>query len=242
MISRHIGRIFGRPAPFPPVEPSSPFYVIGDVHGRADLLGQLLERLELGVPVICVGDYIDRGEHSARVLRLLRGRRDIRCLMGNHEQMLLRFLDEPERRGRHWLRNGGLQTLASFGIAGLSDSARGADLRAARNALRKAMGDDLIDWIAHLPTIYRDGNVAVVHAGADPEHPIDDQAEEALLWGHPRCGRTPRRDGIWIAHGHTIVDRPRASEGIISVDTGAYATGRLTAALVEAGRVSFVST
>src|SRR6056297_3334458 len=110
---------FGQPAPLIPLA------AIGDIHGCADLLERLLSQLEPDLQVICVGDYIDRGDHSADVLHILHANADIICLKGNHEEMLLNFLEQPETYGRRWFRNGGLQTMASFGIAGLTETGHG---------------------------------------------------------------------------------------------------------------------
>ncbi len=242
MIKSLIARFRGNTSAYGPVNPASPFFAIGDVHGRVDLLISLLRQLDPGLPVIFVGDHVDRGENSAEVLRVLRGRPGALALKGNHEEMLLGFLDKPGSRGSHWLRNGGLQTLASFGIAGLTDTSGEDDMNRARDALMAAMGPGLVDWIRARPLCYRSGNVAVVHAGADPGAAIEDQADAHLLWGHPDFGRKPRTDGMWIVHGHRIVDAPKAENGVISIDTGAYATGRLTAALIASDGVSFYTT
>lgn len=218
--------------------PERPFIAVGDIHGRVDLLEQFLD-LAPAHPVVCVGDYVDRGDHSAEVLRRLFERSDITCLSGNHEEMMLKFVENPEQAGPRWLRYGGLQTLASFGIAGVTDSSSGKALTDARDALRGAMGDALIGWMQGLATHWQSGNVAVVHAGADPARTIKEQKTQALHWGHPDFARRERKDGIWIVHGHTIVDEPVAENGRIAIDTGAYATGTLTAALIEPGHVSF---
>lgn len=230
------------PQAFDPVAPGQPFYGIGDIHGCAGLLERLLGQLTPGVPVVCVGDYVDRGEQSAAVLRLLSRRPDTVCLRGNHEQMMLDFLTRPQKVGRVWLRNGGLQTLASFGVKGVTIGTTGAALDAASAALREAMGQDLIAWMDALPGLYQSGTVAVVHAGADPAVPMASQDAKTLFWGHPEFNRRERTDGIWVMHGHTIVPEPVAEHGKIAIDTGAYATGRLTAALVAEGEVQFLST
>jgi serine/threonine protein phosphatase 1 len=232
---------------FLPPEPRTPFYAIGDLHGCVDLLETLLKRLEPSVPVVFVGDYVDRGENSKEVLALLQGLNGdpdlrVQCLMGNHEDMLLSFLDNPEQYGRGWLRNGGLQTLASFGVAGVSELSSTEALISAGHQLRGAMGEAQISWLRHLPLFWRSGTVAVVHAGTDPEHSIEDQDRQSLLWGHPDFHQTPRRDRLWVVHGHRIVDEPLVRNGIISIDTGAFATGRLTAALIGNGSVEFIST
>jgi serine/threonine protein phosphatase 1 len=231
-----------------PIAPDQPFLAIGDIHGRADLL-ERLERILLaeapGLPAVFVGDYVDRGENSAQVIELLMsssetGDQPVFCLKGNHEEMCLRFLDDPERYGERWLRFGGLQTLASYGV-----QVGGADvsaLKRARDDLALAMGDKVIEWIRSRPTMWRSGNVCVTHAGADPARPLESQSVRSLLWGHKDFTEKSRSDGQWIVYGHVITDRPSAARGRIAVDTGAYATGRLTAALISHDSVRFLTT
>ena len=115
-----------------PLAPDRPLAVIGDVHGRDALLGRLLGTIAERAPeaqVVLVGDLIDRGEQSAEVLRRVAGRGDLVCVRGNHEAMCLEFLDDPEAYGPRWLFNGGLQTLASFGVGGVTERSRGDALR-----------------------------------------------------------------------------------------------------------------
>ncbi len=221
--------------------PDTPFAVIGDVHGRLDLLKKLLVKLPPELPVICVGDYIDRGPASIDTLHFLEARSDITCLKGNHEDMLLDFLDHPETKGPRWVRNGGLQTMAELGITGLTEMSRGAKLREARDVVAGRIGPQTTDWLRRLPLIRWSGNVAVVHAGTDPRRPLEENSARTLLWGHPDFLKKPRRDGWWVVHGHTIVDEPSAADGRIAVDTGAFATGCLTAAIITKGDVRFVT-
>lgn len=237
--------------PAPPPHPSEPFVAVGDVHGRADMLRNIGQQIKSQCPdwsVVFLGDYIDRGNHSREVLEMLlsvsaRSTPPVTCLMGNHERMLLDALDNPESAVPRWLRNGGLQTLASFGVAlPRGNSTDPAALCAMRDALASAMGEEMIAWLRARPLMWQNGNIWALHAGADPDKPLPEQAEAVLLWGHPAFLHTPRRDGQWIVHGHTIVDAPRAEHGRIAVDTGAYATGRLSAALITEGEVHFLQT
>jgi serine/threonine protein phosphatase 1 len=225
-----------------PLAPDEAVFVLGDIHGRIDLFAQLVDQLEArahpDAKLVCVGDYIDRGDESAEVLRqVMRMQAEasgqMTCLLGNHEKMLLSFLDAPERAGPRWMRYGGLQTMASFRV----DLGPGPerDWPAIRDALRAAIGPEMEAWLRGLPLSWRSGNLFVAHAGADPERAIVDQPEHGLLWGGENFYDTPRRDGIWVAHGHVISDSAAPTRGRIPVDTGAYATGRLTAALVEPG-------
>ena len=234
------------------IKPDSPFYVIGDVHGCADLLEVLMEQVGEDSPlkqktkIVFVGDYIDRGEQSATVLRWVKSLSedpdfDVTCLMGNHEDMLLKFLDDPVERGARWLRYGGLQTLSSFGVGAISDNSAAAII-AARDNLRDSMGTELITWVQELPVSFQNGNVAVVHAGADPEKPIPDQHPKVLKWGHKYFNKKARVDGVWVVHGHTIVDAPYDRAGRIAIDTGAFATGVMTAVCIAPGGVRYLQT
>lgn len=259
---RFIRRLFafsgpGRSGPPPPapIRPARPVYVIGDIHGCAGLAERLLEKIDLDIEttglnnphLVFVGDYIDRGEDSVGVLDLLMHLSaslpdNVTCLMGNHEKMLLDFLDRPEERGGRWLRNGGLQTLASFRVGGVAESASPERLVEARNDLRRAMPPETEAWLRALPLSWTSGNICVTHAGANPALPIGDQDRNTLLWGHRDFMKIPRPDALWIAHGHIVVDQPSARDGRISVDTGACYTGRLSAAAISYESVRFLDT
>jgi serine/threonine protein phosphatase 1 len=232
-----------------PLAPDVAFYAIGDIHGRADLLQRLLGQIGGGehpaARLIFVGDYVDRGDQSREVLEMLRAlqaekTQDTVCLMGNHERMLLDFLDDPVTHGPGWTRHGGLQTLASFGVGMAPDTGDAARWIATRDALRSALGPGET-WLRDLPLRWQSGNVAVVHAGADPALAIEAQADRTLLWGHKDFEARQRTDSVWVVHGHTITENPEATLGRIPVDTGAYATGRLTAAFVDRDTLSFLS-
>jgi serine/threonine protein phosphatase 1 len=149
--------------------------------------------------------------------------------------MCLDFIDYPEEKGPRWLRNGGLQTIASFGVSGSLNNPV-----ALRDQMVAAMGYELISWLRELPLVYENGNIRGVHAAAHPEKPIEGQGEKPLIWGHSKFGRLPRSDGLWVVHGHTVVDVPKVSQGVVSIDTGAYATGRLTAAVFFGNDVRFI--
>lgn len=246
---RLLSRLF-RPGSRSVPRPDHPLVVVGDVHGRADLLKKLIEMLAAEQvtqqTLVFVGDYIDRGETSAEVLGLLQALQDgiwpgeVICLRGNHEAMMLEFLDQPEEAGAFWLKNGGAHTLASYGIHP-PDMSPGP-LLDARDALCDALGPRAQSWLRSLPLSHRSGNVFIAHAGADPHAPLDQQDATHLIWGHREFATTPRHDGNWVAHGHTIQDEASAENGRIAVDTGAYATHRLTAALISGGTCHFIAT
>ncbi|TDE39130.1 serine/threonine protein phosphatase [Antarcticimicrobium sediminis] len=237
----------------PVLQPGQRLCVVGDVHGRIDLLDTLFDHIDTkaaqygGIDkLVLLGDYIDRGEASAEVLqRLFVLCRDwpdqVVCLKGNHEQMLLDFLDDPERAGRAWLRIGGLQTLASFGVGHVSETSSAQALTVARDRLIQKLPDGIESWLRALPLTFQSGNLCAVHAALDPLLAVQDQPDKNLLWGCRQFRQVMRADGIWVIHGHTIVDDPEARDGVISVDTGAYATNQLSAAIIDpSGDIVFV--
>lgn len=243
-----------RPLPAPDIPPlprlDAPVCIVGDIHGRADLLTRMLQLIAAQpqaaqARLIFAGDYIDRGPDTDKVLALLRELTQSGkaiCLMGNHERMLLDAIDQPNAAGKRWLLNGGDATLASFGAIGRLPGETEAERMAALAAqIRAGLPDGIEAWLRALPLWWQDQGLAVVHAGADPALPIEDQAEASLLWGHRRFGQ-PRADGLWIVHGHVIVAEPQVQAGRIAVDTGAWTSGRLSAAWIEAGQVRFITT
>lgn len=233
--------------------PLAATYVVGDLHGRADLLEPIFNEIDVHIGqaeaetpnLVFVGDYIDYGPSSRSTLLRLKALteefpRNVICLMGNHERMLLDFLSDPPMRGARWMRAGGKETLASFGIEPPDRSPESYDR--AGQALLDALDPGLLDWIAARPLSWHSGNLWVVHAAADPQHSMASQSARVLLWGHPEFDVVARNDGAWIVHGHTEIDAPRQSEGRINVDTGAWKTGRLSAAaILPDGTVQFLS-
>ena len=231
-----------------PPRPDVPVYAVGDIHGCADLLEEMLHRLAAHIVdsdsgdarIVFLGDHIDRGPESAAVLERLADLATsepdhVVCLRGNHEQMLLDFLDDASA-GPRWLKNGGRETLMSFGLPPLSHDAVRETLEDVRVAFRQALPDGMEDWLRGLPLTMRSGDLWAVHAGADPSRGMEAQVPQNLIWGHADFARRPHRDGIWIVHGHTVVSRPRAEGGRISVDTGAYRSGQLSAAAILPGK------
>lgn len=236
MTATWLQRVLTRRPRQKPLFVDAPIAIIGDLHGRADLLKRMLARLDQEAPEtrkIFVGDYIDRGPDSADVLRQVMAVSDAVCLMGNHERMMLEFLEAPEGQGSRWLRHGGTETLASFGI----QNGQPAELR---DALFDALGPETLGWIKSRLFFFKSGTLYVTHASADPMQPIEGQGEESLIWGHPAFGRRRRADGCWVAHGHTIVPQAQAHQGIISLDTGAFATDRLSAAVLDGSNLRFL--
>ena len=233
--------------------PEQAFYAVGDVHGCLVAVEQVFAQIDAHrvanglntAPIVLLGDFVDRGEDSASVLERFKALNEaapdrVYCLMGNHEKMMLDFLDDPAECGGRWLRFGGVQTLASYGIKGVDENSDAVDLMEACDALENALPPGMEAWIRQLPMKWQSGNVYCVHAAMDPNRTVTHQSSRVLLWGHPDFFKTQRDDGVWIVHGHTIVDVARASGGRISIDTGAYKTGRLSVAVVTKGNCDFL--
>jgi len=233
-----------------PISANGVIYAVGDVHGRHDLLIRLLDRIARNVEadgsaplIVFLGDYIDRGENAREAVETLidfslSANAETVFLRGNHEQMLLDFLNDPAS-GARWLRYGGLQTLMSYGVGGTGSLRAEAELLRLRDALIEALGPHL-GFIERLRESHLAGNLFFAHAGADPVRPTDDQDIETLLWECENFRTTEREDGIWVVHGHFVVEEAAAERGRIAVDTGAYFSGKLTAVRIADGEVSFI--
>ncbi|MBM7068979.1 serine/threonine protein phosphatase [Actibacterium sp. 188UL27-1] len=240
-----------RPHEDPPTTPRPDrlTYIIGDIHGCLRALEALLSKIDThrqGRPadLVFVGDYVDRGPDSAAVLNRLMALDNepyVTCLMGNHDLMMLRFLQNPDQRAAGWIGAGGQDTLFSFGLttAPQGPNAAARHQMVAEN-LRKAMPPNLEAWLAARPLWWQSGDVIVVHALTQPDKPMSAQSDEVLLWARPTRNQTPRSDGTWVIHGHTIVAEPRITPGHIAIDTGAYRGRPLTAVVLGNGPPEFL--
>ncbi|MGY6627957.1 MAG: metallophosphoesterase family protein [Oceanicaulis sp.] len=236
-----------RPAP-----PEHRIYAIGDIHGRLDLLETLCQRLVTHAEgaqaeVIFLGDYIDRGPDSAGVVAHLLANPfpdTMRCtfLKGNHEATLLDFLRNP-MSGAAWVQYGGAETLLSYGVRapqqGRLDEQGWAQMSA---DLARSLPADHLAFYEGLQLYAERGCYFFAHAGVDPDKGLDQQDEAGLLWVRDAFLEDTRRLSHIIVHGHTPAPQPYADERRIGLDTGAYQTGVLTAACLDAGKVSFVRT
>lgn len=229
-------------APPPLPRPAHPICLIGDIHGRIDLLDKMLTLITAQpdsdtVRIVVLGDMIDRGPDSAAVVRRLRALQTARpdhviCLMGNHERMMLDFLTSPDIHAS-WLRKGGAATVTSYGLA--PDIA--PDTLARR--LLEALGTDTHHWMTHLPLQWHTTGLLAVHAAADPALGPDAQTEQTLLWGHPDFKSRSRRDDLWVACGHVVFPHAFTEAGRIHVDTGAWRTHKLSAAWLDENGLRF---
>jgi serine/threonine protein phosphatase 1 len=224
-------------------------YAIGDVHGRADLLSQVLMGIDADMAAypahravhVFLGDYIDRGRHSRQVLDMLiaRGRHHhMVCLKGNHETYVRDFLRDPAVLDQ-WRHFGGLETLVSYGITP-SINADEREQHALAEAFGRALPHSHRHFLSNLKTSFACGDYFFAHAGVRPGIALSKQHENDLLW--IRDDFLFHEDGFGkiIIHGHTPVKEPDIRPNRINIDTGAYATGRLTCLVLEGEGMAFI--
>jgi serine/threonine protein phosphatase 1 len=216
-------------------------YALGDIHGRADLFASLIAAVEADdakrgpteTTMILLGDLVDRGPDSAGVIALARdwqARRPVRILMGNHEEMFLEALESDEVL-RHFLRYGGRETLLSYPI---DPEAYGrAELAEARELALAAVPEADLAFIRSFEDRITLGDYLFVHAGIRPGVAIQDQRTSDLRWIRETFLTHQESFGPVVVHGHTIYGEPEVRANRIGIDTGAYASGRLTALGLE---------
>lgn len=247
----HLKRLLKKPS-VPAVPEDMRIYAIGDIHGRADLLGGLLTAIEDDLraqPVaqaveVYLGDYVDRGSDSRAVLETLR--RDPRhpgqrvCVKGNHEAMLLAFLDNPATFSM-WRRHGGLATLASYGVP-LPEDPDFPDLGRLSKTFREAFPSTHEQFLRNLTTLYQRAGYTFVHAGLRPGTATDAQTEQDCLWIRDAFLKRSYDFGSVVVHGHSPVPTVERYPHRINVDTGAFATGRLSCLVIEATGLRVIRT
>jgi serine/threonine protein phosphatase 1 len=251
-----LSRLLGKAGPSAPGRTASVpegrrLYVIGDIHGRRDLLDRIADAIAadvaLGAPretlAVLLGDYIDRGPDSAGVLARLSSRDfpiPFVALRGNHEQMLLDFL-EDERCLEAWRHFGGLETLHSFGID-VQKARQVSGFAEAQHRLKEVLDPRMERFLAATASYYVAGDYYFCHAGIRPGIPLAEQRDSDLLWIREEFVASSANHGKIIVHGHTPVEAPDVRENRINIDTGAYATGRLTCLVLERDTRRLLST
>ena len=249
-------RLLGRGAKKRPgvISPGQVAYAVGDIHGRLDLLDAILELIQADAArhadlrrhLIFLGDYVDRGPESRGVVdRLLQDPlpdfETIR-LMGNHEQALLAFLD-GESDGGDWLAFGGLETLMSYGVP-LRRMPRGeAAVLDLRLSLAAALPQSHVKFFRECDLLCGIGDYVFVHAGVRPGIALESQAPIDLMWIRDDFLRAKVAvPGKVVVHGHTICDLPQDRDYRVNIDTGAFASSRLTALVLRGNERRFIST
>ena len=226
------------------IPPGNRVYAVGDVHGRSDLLARLLDQIDADdanrdpadTTIVFLGDLINRGSDSAGVIQLVRdravsGRHRIRLIRGNHEEVFLLAAGGSARATRALVEMGGDETLCSFGIS--PDEAQNGTFDDLASLLNGRLPTEMIDFIATGEDVIIIGDYAFVHAGIRPGVALSEQETADLRWIRGDFLASERDHGKVIVHGHTISERVEQKPNRIGLDTGAYASGRLSAIGLE---------
>ncbi|NOJ42572.1 metallophosphoesterase family protein [Bradyrhizobium australiense] len=222
-------------------------YAVGDIHGRADLLSEIIARIDDDIrrrPIahaieIYLGDYVDRGPHSKTVIDLLTVRlvanRAV-CLRGNHEAVMEGFLQDPAIL-QYWLQLGGMQTLASYGVELHNGTETANDLH---RRFLDAFPRTHELFMQCLRTQFSCGDFLFVHAGIRPDVPIEHQDANDLIWIRDAFLNSTRNHGRFVVHGHTPVAHSDIRHNRINIDTAAWRTGTLTCIAIEGSTILFL--
>ncbi|MDR3424300.1 MAG: metallophosphoesterase family protein [Alphaproteobacteria bacterium] len=244
------GRRGKKRSPAPAIPPGQRVYAVGDVHGRLDLLDELDSLIKGDLPTapsdvltVFLGDYVDRGPHSAGVIERLSD--DSFCtpvlpLRGNHEETLLQFLSDASVLD-DWKRYGGLETLHSYNVD-VGESLGGRGYSRAQEALIAAMPNAHRTFLESTRHSHAIGDYFFCHAGVRPGIALERQAPDDLLWIREEFLRFQGAFEKVIVHGHTPVKCPEMAPHRINVDTGAYASSVLTALVLEGATRRFLAT
>ena len=216
-------------------------YAIGDVHGRLDLLSLMHARIAVDVAargcdwrIVHLGDYVDRGPDSAGVLDLLADRTAadgrVIALAGNHDMGFLDFLENPDPHGLFALY-GGVETARSYGVA--LDLADPVAFRLACGALGAAVPDSHRSFLGNLERSASFGDFFFCHAGFRPGVSLDAQDPQDLIWIRGDFHRHEELYPKVVVHGHTPVREAEIRANRVNLDTGAFASDRLTALVID---------
>lgn len=236
----------------PAVAPGVRVYAIGDIHGRLDLLIRLMAQItedsrcaeaNVRFQLVFLGDYVDRGPESKGVLDMLSapppaGFERV-CLKGNHEAMMEVFMDSP-RDATAWLINGGAEAVESYGLS--VQGCEASDHECLSMALQRAVPAAHHRFLKDLALMHVCGDYAFVHAGVEPDRPLNRQRPEGVMWIRRPFLHSLQDFGKIIVHGHTITDQPEVRSNRIGIDTGAYASGHLTCLVLEGTGRRFLMT
>ena len=245
MIARLLAALRRRPSP--EARPRTPkgvaLYAIGDIHGRADLLEPLLQAARRDAAggrrtiVVGLGDYVDRGADVPGVIdRLLDVAAldgvEARFLRGNHDQLLLDFLDDHSL-GPYWCRVGGRETLQAYGVEAPTTRKHMDEWRRARDAFAANLPARHLEFFQGLNLSFTWGDYFFAHAGAQPGIPLDQQTAQDLMWIRKPFLEDDRRFDRIVVHGHTPAEEAHADHRRVGLDTGAYMSGILSACRFE---------
>jgi serine/threonine protein phosphatase 1 len=226
-------------------------YAIGDIHGCLDLLNELLARISSDVALrptvrplyVFLGDYIDRGTSSRETIdRLIEHGKTHESvfLKGNHELIAIKCLSD---RGLfdQWLRLGGLETLVSYGVPA-ETLANGKQIAELQSAFHGALPQAHFRFFRDLKNSFECGDFFFAHAGVRPNVELSRQKENDLLWIRGEFLSSNEDFGKIVVHGHTPTREIEVGPNRINIDTGAFATGRLSCLVLEGEDLSVIDT
>jgi serine/threonine protein phosphatase 1 len=227
--------------------PSPLIYAVGDVHGCYDELVEVQARIvadaagHVGPKVmVLLGDYVDRGPRSADVLDLLLGApppgfRRI-CLAGNHDDLMLRFTEDPATH-MNWLKYGGDTTLRSYGLD-IAHLVRTVEPSRLKGIVLEAIPQAHLAFLDRLPVALVCGGFLFVHAGMKPGVQLSDQTDHDLMYmREPFLSEGPGLAAT-VVHGHTPAQDVTWGANRIGIDTGAYMTGKLSVLRIHGQRAT----
>jgi serine/threonine protein phosphatase 1 len=222
-------------------------YVVGDIHGRSDCLAAVHALIDRDIAhqvrgdrsvEIYIGDYVDRGPDSSGVIDRLVERSAIAravFLRGNHETIMESFL-----RGltpfENWRTMGGLETVLSYGVDARALLANRGTIKPRDLAQRRPISH--IRFFSALQNFFLCGHYCFVHAGIRPNIPIESQSIEDLTWIRDDFLNFSGDLGCIVVHGHTPVPAVDFLSNRVNIDTGAYATNRLSVIRIDAKGLS----
>jgi serine/threonine protein phosphatase 1 len=226
-------------------------YAVGDIHGRLDLLNRLLSKIEIDMAVrpakrpvfVFLGDYIDRGPSSRETIdRLIEHSETHECvfLKGNHEALAMKCLSDRSLFDR-WLRLGGMETLMSYGLSSETLTRR-VQIVEMQSAFHSAMPQEHFRFFRDMQSSFVCGDFFFAHAGVRPNVELSRQKESDLLWIRDEFLSSNDDFGKVIVHGHTPTDEIEVKSNRINIDTGAFATGRLTCLAMDDTSLSVIDT
>lgn len=240
-------RLFGLDKPAPGRSWCAPegqrLYAIGDIHGRRDLLEQLLQMIDddnarrgpAHTQLIFLGDLIDRGDDSRgvveRLMALSSASPNVRLLKGNHEELLIRVYEGDRRATGLFHRVGGRETMMSYGMS--SDDYDALDLDALAERVPDHVPAAHIAFLKGFDDWIEAGDYLFVHAGIRPGLALEEQETSDLRWIRRDFTRHEGLFSHMVVHGHTITETVDERPNRIGIDTGAFATGKLTAIGIE---------
>ncbi|MEM7214236.1 MAG: metallophosphoesterase family protein [Pseudomonadota bacterium] len=232
------------------IDPGLRVYAIGDVHGCVDQLRQLIGQIDDDLSLypanqyklVFLGDYVDRGPDNRAVIDYLieleKSERDCVFLLGNHDERISVFLENPDLVWDDVLRWGGAQTLADYGIV-----IRPGELhRELSERFAHSMPASHKRFLGGLKRFHIEGDYFFCHAGVRPGVRLSDQSAHDLIWIRSDFLLHEHPFEKVIIHGHTPMEAPEIRANRINVDTRCYDTGTLTAVVLEAGSQRFIQT